>query len=57
MCLVPELPPRGPAPRPAGGVLLPAPPPARPPHTLRHNTTVCLYLNYFIYCLITYNIP
>ncbi|KAL0818884.1 hypothetical protein ABMA28_008200 [Loxostege sticticalis] len=34
---VPELPPRGPVSRPTGGVLLPAPPPARPPHSLRHN--------------------
>ncbi|XP_062525414.1 tight junction protein ZO-1 isoform X6 [Bombyx mori] len=35
---VPELPPRGgPITRPAGGVLLPAPPPGRPPHSLRHN--------------------
>ncbi|XP_048478181.1 tight junction protein ZO-1 isoform X4 [Plutella xylostella] len=36
---VPELPPRsaGAVTRPAGGVLLPAPPPARPPHALRHN--------------------
>ncbi|XP_049885521.1 tight junction protein ZO-1-like isoform X3 [Pectinophora gossypiella] len=34
---VPELPPRGTVTRPAGGVLLPAPPPGRPPHTLRHN--------------------
>ncbi|XP_013166014.1 PREDICTED: tight junction protein ZO-1 isoform X2 [Papilio xuthus] len=34
---VPELPPRGPAARPTGGVLLPAPPPTRPPHSLRHN--------------------
>ncbi|XP_026332082.1 tight junction protein ZO-1 isoform X3 [Hyposmocoma kahamanoa] len=34
---VPELPPRGGVNRPAGGVLLPAPPPGRPPHTLRHN--------------------
>ncbi|XP_059051830.1 tight junction protein ZO-1-like isoform X3 [Achroia grisella] len=36
---VPELPPRGTVTRPAGGVLLPAPPPGRPPHTLRHNPT------------------
>ncbi|XP_026735624.1 tight junction protein ZO-1-like isoform X2 [Trichoplusia ni] len=35
---VPELPPRGTVSRPAGGVLLPAPPPGRPPHNLRHNT-------------------
>ncbi|XP_013186154.2 tight junction protein ZO-1 isoform X3 [Amyelois transitella] len=33
---VPELPPRTVG-RPAGGVLLPAPPPGRPPHALRHN--------------------
>lgn len=39
---VPELPPRGGvAVRPTGGVLLPAPPPGRPPHTLRHNPQVC----------------
>ncbi|XP_075984641.1 zonula occludens-like protein polychaetoid isoform X2 [Anticarsia gemmatalis] len=35
---VPELPPRGSVTRPAGGVLLPAPPPGRHPgHNLRHN--------------------
>ncbi|KAI5645821.1 PDZ domain (Also known as DHR or GLGF) domain-containing protein [Phthorimaea operculella] len=34
---VPELPPRGTVSRPAGGVLLPAPPPNRPAFTLRHN--------------------
>ncbi|CAH0760628.1 unnamed protein product [Diatraea saccharalis] len=34
---VPELPPRGTVNRPTGGVLLPAPPPGRPPHSLRHN--------------------
>ncbi|CAB3238598.1 unnamed protein product [Arctia plantaginis] len=35
---VPELPPRGPVTRPAGGVLLPGPPPGRHPgHSLRHN--------------------
>ncbi|XP_072933255.1 uncharacterized protein pyd isoform X4 [Epargyreus clarus] len=37
---VPELPPRSTTvTRPAGGVLLPAPPPGRPPHSLRHNPT------------------
>ncbi|XP_045779275.1 tight junction protein ZO-1 isoform X4 [Maniola jurtina] len=38
---VPELPPRTQAAvtRPAGGVLLPVPPPARPHHGLRHNPT------------------
>ncbi|XP_047511096.1 tight junction protein ZO-1 isoform X4 [Pieris napi] len=40
---VPELPPRttnqSQVTRPAGGVLLPAPPPGRPPHSLRHNPT------------------
>lgn len=35
---VPELPPRGSVTRPAGGVLLPGPPPGRHPgHSLRHN--------------------